>query len=55
MSNETNDSMVGEPSFGGNKTKRNWDNANWSIKPDQPNIYRILPPFGTLSLFSGDL
>lgn len=49
MSNENNDSMVGEPSFGGNKTKRNWDNANWSIKPDQPNIYRILPPFGTLS------
>lgn len=51
MTNEnTEESMVGEPSFGnGPKVKRNWDNANWTIKADQPNVYRILPPFATLA------
>jgi hypothetical protein len=42
--------VVGEPSFGGsNKPKRNWEHANWTIKPGQPNVYRVLPPFGSLS------
>lgn len=51
MSNENeNQNLIGEPSFGGSqKTRRNWDNANWTIKADQPNVYRILPPFGSLA------
>lgn len=50
MTTENNEILIGEPSFGGPaKTRRNWDNANWSIKANQPNIYRILPPFGSLA------
>ncbi len=40
---------VGKASFGSDKPKRNWDNANWKITKDSKHIYRVLPPFASLA------
>ncbi len=49
MSNETDNSVVGEAGFGGEGRARkvNADNAYWRVK-DGDNVYRVLPPFGKL-------
>jgi hypothetical protein len=53
MSDDNNEvdgvEYVGQAKFGTDKPKRNWDNANWSIKKGETAVYRILPPFGRLA------
>lgn len=51
MSDEMNDAQeyVGTAKFGNDAPKRNWENANWSIKKGETAVYRILPPFGKLA------
>lgn len=45
----TTHDYIGEASFGNDRPKRNWENANWKVTEAGPNIYRVLPPFGSLA------
>lgn len=43
------ESVIGTAKFGSETKKKDYSNANWKVEANQPNVYRILPPFKTLA------